>query len=126
MPRTHVIFFKESNGSAPVLEWLQDLRKQNTRAWAKCVERVELLQEFGHELRPPAADFLRDQIHELRVREGRVQYRILYFFHGRNVAILANSIIKESAVPSAEIERALNRKRAFQANPAKHTYDENT
>ena len=27
--------------------------------------------------------------YELRAKHGRVNYRILYFFHGRNVAVLA-------------------------------------
>jgi len=32
--------------------------------------------------------FLKDGIYELRVRKGRVNYRTLYFFHGRNLAVL--------------------------------------
>ncbi len=54
----------------------------------------------GHELRRPLADFLRDGIHELRVRKGRVNYRILYFFHGRNLPILGHALTKEEADPS--------------------------
>jgi hypothetical protein len=34
-------------------------------------------------LRRPHADYLEDGIYELRWRNGTVQYRILYFFHGR-------------------------------------------
>jgi phage-related protein len=53
----------------------------------------------------------------------KVQYRILYFFHGQNVAILSHGIIKEqSAVPDVEIEQAIKRKQKFIEDPEAHTY----
>ena len=67
---------------------------------------------------------LRDGIHELRIRKGRVNYRILYFFHGRNLAILGHALTKEEEVPKADIERAIRRKKAFESNPAAHSYAE--
>jgi phage-related protein len=82
-----------------------------------------MLSQFGHELRRPAADFLRDGIYELRARQGHQQYRVLYFFHGRNVAILAHSLTKEDKVPDFDIDRALARKKLFASNPKEHTYE---
>ena len=70
------------------------------------------------------ADFLRDGIYELRAKRGRVNYRLLYFFHGRNVAIVAHALTKEAEVPRADIDRALARRRAFVADPEGHTYRE--
>jgi phage-related protein len=122
MPRTRLLFFRNAEGSAPVWEWLRDLRAKNQRAYAKCVVRVRRLAECGHELRRPEADFLRDGIYELRARLGTVNYRILYFFHGRDIAVLANAITKENEIPLVEINRALNRKRLFIADPAAHTF----
>jgi phage-related protein len=124
MPSTRVIFFQDEPGHAPVLAWLQDLHKENAKAWANCRARIVLLSQFGHELRRPAVDFLRDGIYELRAKQGHVQYRILYFFHGRNVAVLSHSLTKEDSVPPVEIERALRRKRQFEQNPENHTYAE--
>lgn len=123
MPRTHVAFYQHTNGQAPVVEWLEELRRTNEKAWTNCRVRIELLAELGHELRRPAADYLRDGIYELRAKQGHVQYRILYFFHGRQVAILAHSLTKEEVVPNAEIERAIRRKQLFESNPRKHTYE---
>src|SRR5690348_14564862 len=74
-------------------------------------------------LRRPAADYLRDGIYELRAKQGHVQYRILYFFHERKVAILAHSLTKEAAIPPVEIERAIKRKKLFESNPRKYTYE---
>ena len=82
------------------------------------------LAEFGHELRRPLADILGDGIHELRIRKGRVNCRILYFFHGRNIAILGHALTKEDKVPNADVERAIRRKKAFAADPLKHSYTE--
>ena len=65
---------------------------------------------------------LRDGIYELRARLGTVNYRILYFFHGRNVAVLAHAITKENEIPVGEINRAVERKRAFVASPTAHTF----
>jgi len=77
---------------------------------------------LGHELRRPEADYLRDEIYELRVRRGSVNYRLLYFFHGRTISVVAHGLTKESAVPAAEINRAITRKSTFLANPATHTF----
>ncbi len=123
MPRTHVAFFQEPDGEAPVVNWLRELRRTNQRAWANCRARIELLAQFGHELRRPAADYLRDGIYELRAKQGHVQYRLLYFFHGRQVAILAHSLTKEDRVPDVDIERAIKRKELFETKPKEHTYE---
>ena len=122
MPQTRLLFFRDADGFAPVWEWLKDLRQANAKAYAKCVIRLRRLAEMGHELRRPEADFLRDGIYELRARSGTVNFRILYFFHGREMAVLANAITKEDEIPAVEINRALSRKRLFVADPATHTF----
>jgi hypothetical protein len=125
VPETHVVFYQDEDGEIPVLEWLKQLLKQDRKGYANCVARIKQLANNGYELRRPAADYLRDDIYELRAKHVRVQYRILYFFHGRNIAILAHAITKEeAAVPDIDIERAIERKRLFVENPETHTYVE--
>lgn len=124
MPETVVYFYQEEDGTAPVLEWLEDVRSSDKKAYANCLERIERLRNFGHELRRPHADYLEDGIYELRAKRGRVQYRILYFFHGQNVAILDHGLTKEDAMPKADLARAKERKGLFEQNPDKHTYSE--
>jgi hypothetical protein len=124
MPKTEVLFYQEADGQSPVVAWLEELRKMDQLAYAKCAAVIERLEETGLELRRPTADLLRDGIYELRAKRGHVNYRLLYFFHGRHVAILAHALTKENIVPPADIERALRRKRAFEANPERHTYKE--
>lgn len=121
MPRTRVVFYKNEDGSVPLLDWLDGLED---KARDKCVVKIERLAELGHDLRRPEADLLRDGIYELRTKRGHVQYRILYFFHGNVAAIVSHGLTKEKAVPPLEIDRALERKNKFLKNPARHTLEE--
>jgi len=121
MPQTDVLFYCEEDSSVPVLEWLSGLHRQDRRAYNKCREMNAHLEQFGHELRRPMADLLRDGIYELRGRVGHVNYRLLYFFHGRNVAIVAHGLTKESEIPKRDLALAVKRKDKFQANPKRHT-----
>jgi len=121
MPKTKVVFFKEEDGSVPILEWLDSLQE---KAPDKCTVKIERLEELGHELRRPKADFLRDGIYELRVGLQHANYRMLYFFHGRTAAVVSHGLVKEAAVPSKEIEKAIERKRKFEKNPKAHTHEE--
>jgi len=66
------------------------------------------------------ADDGRAPVRELRVRRGNVQYRLLYFFSGRNVAVLACALQKEDEVPDVEIDRAIERKRLVESNPSRY------
>ena len=121
MPPTHVVFYREPDGVVPVLEWLDTMP---SRVVAKCRVRIERLAELGHELRRPEADLLRDGIHELRIGHSGRNYRLLYFFNGRTVAILAHGLVKERRVPAKEIDIALKRKRKFEADPKRHSHVE--
>ncbi len=124
MPPTEVVFYRETTGDAPVLDWLKELRRSNYKAYEGCVAAIERLAQFGYELRRPTAGFLRDGIYELRIKSGHVNYRILYFFHGRKVAILGHALTKEEKIPKADLERALRRKKTFEADPEAHSYYE--
>jgi hypothetical protein len=87
---------------------------------AKCLAQVRLLRSQGHELRRPIADFLREGIYELRPTYQGVHYRILYFFSGKNIVVISHGISKESEVPAVEINRALERKKKYEASPRAH------
>jgi phage-related protein len=121
MPLTKVILFTTEDGSVPFLDWFGAIPP---KAQDKCRVRLERLQQLGHELRRPEADFLRDGIYELRVALRGVNYRMLYFFHGREVVVVSHGIVKERIVPPREIELALQRKAQFGTNPRRHTYAE--
>jgi hypothetical protein len=120
VPRVEVVLFADEDGSVPLLAWLD---AQSSKAKEKCIVRLERLSEMGHELRRPEADYLRDDIHELRVSHRRVQYRMLYFFSGR-MAVVTHGLTKEGKVPEAEMNRATVRKLRFEKDPRRHTHRE--
>ena len=124
MPLTRVLFFQDDQRRAPVVEWLSQLRRADRFAFANCAAAIHRLAAAGHELRRPTADYLRDKIYELRAKHGRVNYRILYFFYGQEAAILAHALTKEDKVPNVDIDRAIRRRKLYEANPKKHTYSE--
>jgi hypothetical protein len=121
MPETEVIMFQESDGTVPLITWLDKLPG---KVQDKCLVKIQRLEEKGYELHRPEADSLRDGIHELRVAFRGMQYRMLYFFHGQQ-AVISHGLHKESVVPSKEIDLAVQRKARFENDPMKYTYREN-
>ena len=93
-----------------------------SKANIKCIVRIERLAEMGYELRRPEADFLRDGIYELRVTSQGVQYRMLYFFSGKQAVISHGLIKRDNEVPPKEINLAIERKTHFENDPQKHVY----
>ncbi|MCW0221440.1 MAG: type II toxin-antitoxin system RelE/ParE family toxin [Prosthecobacter sp.] len=121
MAHTKVVFYKEEDGTVPVLEWLDGIP---VKAQLKCLAKIERLREEGHELRRPEADLLRDKIYELRASFQGIHYRVLYFFHGNLAAVVSHGIVKEDRVPPLEITHAIERRKNFELNPKAHTYEE--
>lgn len=122
MPRTKVVLYRSSSGEVPLLDWLDGLVE---KARAKCLVRVERLAELGHELRRPEADYLRDDIYELRAKHAGMNYRMLYFFHGREVVVVSHGITKQRAdVPALEIDLARKRREEFTKDPVAHSHEE--
>jgi phage-related protein len=120
LPRIEVVFFREQDGTVPLVDWLARLPPP---ARAKCRVRLDRLEDLGHEIRRPEADYLRDGIYELRATHASVNYRMFYFFHGRIAAVVSHGLLKQrAAVPSKDIENAIKRKALFDAHPQRHTF----
>jgi hypothetical protein len=121
MPETKVYFYKEED-TVPMVDWLRKISQKDKKAVEKCFAQIELLKMYGYELHRPYADFLRDGIYELRVSFRHVQYRMLYFFNGQNIVILTHGLMKEDKVSDVEINRAIERKKKFEAKPEMHSF----
>lgn len=118
MPQSEIVFYKE--GKIVLFEqWLSTLP---AKVQAKCLSQLRLLRLQEHELRRPIADFLRDGIYELRPTYQGVHYRILYFFSGKNVVVISHGLSKESKVPAVDINRAVERRKKYEANPKAHAW----
>jgi len=124
VPQTRLLLYRKADGSVPIKQWLEELLRTDRRGFAKCAERIQRLAALGYELRRPHADFLRDGVYELRARRGTVNYRVLYFFHGKDVAVLAHGLTKKGKVPKADIDRVIRRRNALEKDPEKHIHEE--
>ena len=69
--KSYFVSRQDKDGESPVLEWLKTLLKQDRKGYANCIARIQQLASTGYELRPPAADYLRDGIYELRAKHVR-------------------------------------------------------
>ena len=119
MPPVELVLYREDDGSVPLRDWLDRLP---VRVRDKCYVALERLEESGHELRRPIADYLQDGIFELRVHLQHVNYRMLYFFAGRRIVVVSHGLVKEQRVPAKEIELAGRRRQAFLTHPKLHTF----
>jgi putative component of toxin-antitoxin plasmid stabilization module len=121
MPRTEIQVFRKADGTSPFSQWFDDLETSEPKAYANCLARILLLAECGHQLRRPQVEFLERGIYEIRAKKGRVNYRILYGFHGSHVAVLACGCTKEKTVDPNDIEYAVKCMELVKRDPIKHT-----
>lgn len=106
-----VKFYKTTDGKCPVLDFLDNL---DTKLRAKTLKMIELLEEFGHDLRLPYSSHLDESIFELRTIQGNNITRVLYFFCIDQKIILTNGLVKKTQkTPSDEIERAKKYRKDF-------------
>src|ERR1041384_5156347 len=77
--RYAVEFYRTERGDEPAREFVESL---DAKLRAKVVRWLELLEEQGPELPRPFADVVDGPIRELRIGFGRLEVRLLYFFHG--------------------------------------------
>jgi phage-related protein len=117
---SNLYFYRDDDGSVPVLDWLDKLDK---KVRMKVYARFHVLKAFGHDLRRPLADYLRDGIYELRINVMGVQFRVLYFFSGLSVVILSHGLRKIERVPPREIDKAIERKMKYESDREAHALE---
>lgn len=114
-----VFFFRNEKGDCPLLDALDNLSEEIE---AKARVRIERLAILGNNLVRPEADYLRDGIYELRFKHLKVQYRILYFFLGKQVIVSSSLITKEKEVPQKEINKCISNKKLVESDFDLYTY----
>lgn len=107
-------FYELENGRKPAKEFVLGITDEKLRA--KVLRALQILEEFGNGLREPDSKHLRNGIFELRVRQGNDIVRVLYFFYERRSIVVTSGFVKKSQkTPKTEVEKALKRKRDFEA-----------
>jgi phage-related protein len=104
-------YFETANGRRPVQEFVDSLDR---RSKAKIARTLDLLEEFGVNLRMPYAKHVEGDMWELRTRVGSNQYRIIYFLYTGGAFILLHGFMKKSGqIPQRDLRTARDRRAEF-------------
>jgi phage-related protein len=90
----NVDFFVGDEGSRPVEIWLDGLPEE---VRGKVIARIDLLKNGGKTLDFPYTSQIEGKLREIRLRMGKIRYRVLYFFDDNRTAILLHGFTKNTA-----------------------------
>ncbi len=111
MAKFEVEFYEDDNGDKPAKDFIfsQDYKMQT-----KLFGLIEILEEYGNQLREPYSKPLGDGIFELRGKIGTDITRVLYFFYYEGKIILTNGFVKKTqTTPKSEIKLAKKYRKNF-------------
>lgn len=104
-------FYMTKDGNKPAKEFILS---QETKMKAKLFGLVDLLEQYGNQLREPYSKSLGDGIFEIRAKIGTDITRVLYFFYYEGRIILTNGFVKKSQeTPQNEIKKAKQYRKEF-------------
>lgn len=104
-------FYKTKDGNKPAREFILS---QEIKMKAKLFGLVDMLEQYGNQLREPYSKSLGDGIFEIRAKVGTDITRVLYFFYYEGRIILTNGFVKKTQeTPSSEIKKAKQYRKEF-------------
>lgn len=104
MKRFEAIFYEKEDGTVPTEEFLDSLPGKMR---AKVLKEIDILEEYGNELREPYTKYLGEGLFELRIKLGTDISRVLYFFYEGGRIVFTNGFIKKTwKTPRQEIKIA--------------------
>ena len=107
----NIIFFELDNDACPVQSFLDSL---DDKMAAKMYGMLDILAEYGNELRMPYSEHLEDGIFEVRAKFGSNITRVLYFFYVGKTIVMTNGFVKKTQkTPKAQIELAKKYRKIF-------------
>ncbi|MEA3314749.1 MAG: type II toxin-antitoxin system RelE/ParE family toxin [Campylobacterota bacterium] len=99
-----VNYYKENSGIQPVKEWINTL---DLKLQLKIFRAFELLEQFNINLKAPYVKPLGDKLYELRIKDSKGIFRIIYFSYTNKQFIMLNGFVKKTPkTPPSEIKLA--------------------
>lgn len=93
MDKFEVEFYAKKNGEKPAKDFILSLDKKMR---AKVLGIIDILEEYGTQLREPYSKHIEDGIFEIRAKIGTDITRVLYFFYYGKRIILTNGFVKKT------------------------------
>lgn len=93
MDKFEVEFYAKKNGEKPAKDFILSLDKKMR---AKVLGIIDILEEYGTQLREPYSKHIEDGIFEIRAKVGTDITRVLYFFYYGKRIILTNGFVKKT------------------------------
>ncbi len=116
--RFSVEFYTKQNGEEPAKTFLMETDKKMR---AKLLGLLEVLEEYGNQLREPYSKHLEDGLFELRCKVGNRNARVIYFFYYDHRIVLTHGFIKKTAkTPRSEVELAQKYRKDFLEREERH------
>ena len=86
-------FYTMNDGSKPAKEFILS---QDIKMKTKIFGLIDILEQYGNQLREPYSKSLDDGIFELCAKVGSDISRVLYFFYYEGRIILTNGFVKKT------------------------------
>lgn len=99
-----VNYYTDETGEQPVKEWVKSL---DDKLRLKVYRAFDLLEQFNLNLKAPYVKPLEDKLYELRIKDQKGIYRVIYFAHTGKEFIMLNGFVKKTQkTPKKELELA--------------------
>lgn len=107
MEAIEIELYSSADGKIPVQEFLDSLPPKHQ---AKAIRDIDLLADFGQELREPYVKHIDGELWELRIKFASDISRIFYFtWNAQTIVLLHGFIKKTQKTPPSELRLAQKR-----------------
>ncbi|HEO65288.1 MAG TPA: type II toxin-antitoxin system RelE/ParE family toxin [Spirochaetes bacterium] len=107
-------YYKTQEGKDVLKDWIDSLEKTAINAIAYAIDR---LTDVGIRLKEPHTKHLEGKLYELRIKDFKGIYRIIYFANmGKEFVLLHGYVKKTNKTPIKELEIARKRMKEVISN----------
>lgn len=108
-----VILYETERGECPVKDFIESIECKKLQA--KILRDLDILKEFGNELREPHVKHVENGLFELRSKSASNIARIFFFYQKGEIIIALSGYVKKSnKIPSNIKELALKYKEDYE------------
>lgn len=111
-----IIFYKDRQGNAPVLNYIKELEKKAAKdkdariRLKKIAEYLKYLEQYGTRLGQPIVKHIAGDIWELRPSSNRIFF---FFWKDETFVLLHHFIKRTQKTPQREIDQAIHNMQDF-------------